>query len=67
MLILDKGLFRVQPSNPNVIEYETRKPNALISYLHEIIDSLETFSLIPQQASIPLSEYGMLSSKMKEG
>jgi hypothetical protein len=58
MLILDKGFFsRNTASDDAVYRYTLDLEDAFALFMHSLIDSLVTFSRIPEGTSIPLDIY----------
>ncbi len=57
MYILEKGFFRSVPGERTSVEYDNRA-ESFLTFLHVLLDSLHTFSIPPELATLPLSLYG---------
>lgn len=70
MLLLDTGYFKHTPtSDPKTayeISYVTDIPSAFIMFVHDLIDALQTFTIPPEQATVPLSEYNLVKAKYQK-
>lgn len=70
MLILDTGYFKHTPtSDPKTayeISYVTDVPSAFIMFMHDLIDALQTFTIVPEQATVPLSEYNLVKARYQK-
>ena len=66
MMILDKGYFKHtptdDPSTAYQISYILEPKQAFIVFIHDIIDSLQTFDPIPPGATIPIDRYNLLGA-----
>jgi len=64
MLVLDSGYYKHTPrasdSTPYGVSFINKMPNAFIVFIHDLIDSLQTFSEPPPGASIPVVDYGVI-------
>ncbi len=67
MLILNTGYFKHTPtSDPKTayrISYITDFPGAYIAFIHDLIDALQTFTIVPETATVPISKYHLLETK----
>ncbi len=70
MMILDRGYFKHTPTDdPQTayrISYLTDPNQAYIMFIHDIIDSLQTFDQVPSSAAIPLDLYNLVKADYHE-
>lgn len=68
LLILDKGYFRRDSSKDDVVFGYIEDPDeSFFMFMHSLIDSLMTFTKVPEGTSIPLDIYlGKGESTFKE-
>jgi hypothetical protein len=61
MLILNTGYYKHTPTDdPRTaynVSYIKEMPSAFITFIHELIDALQTFSIVPETATVPLASY----------
>jgi hypothetical protein len=67
MLILNTGYFKHTPTNDPQkayrISYINRFPAAYIAFIHDLVDSLQTFTIVPETAAVPLSDYHLIDAR----
>ncbi len=57
MYILNQGFYRSTPGKRLSVDSDTR-PEAFLTFLHVLLDSLHTFNYPPPLATLPLNLYG---------
>ena len=55
-----------EPPSKHTVKYITAMPDAFIAFLSQLLEALQSFTLIPSNAAIPLDRYGAISSQFAE-
>ena len=61
---MHKAVF--EPPSRHAVKYITAMPDAFIAFLSQILEALQSFTVIPSNAAIPLDRYAAISSQFVE-
>ena len=66
LFILDRGYFLHQPYGDYRVLYRTDLPDAFVLFLNNIIEALNSFTVVPSVATIPIARYASVEERYEE-